>query len=150
MPAGSAPKGAGCGPCSDSILYRFMYSRLLPGAAETVYAEHLKPKPGVADEPTPGGQEALARFIAQVRDQTLDVPDSASRAGLPEMRAALERWGTVKSVAFIGMAGSSRWVQAPRSGPGTANASQTVEVSWNMFEVRHEQHISEWLGRSGS
>ena len=151
MPAGSAPNGRWLRTVQRFILYRFMYSRLLPGEAETVYEEHLKPKAGVADEPTPGGQEALARFMAQVRDQTLNVPDSASRAGLPEMRAALEKWGTVKSVAFTGIAGSSRWVRH-RVRPGTANASQTVEVSWSMFEVRHENNISEWLiavGRDG-
>ena len=151
MPAGSAPKGKWLRTVQRFILYRFMYSRLLPGAAEVVYAEHVKPKSGAADEPTPGGQEALLRFITQVRDQTLAVPDEASRKGLPELREALEKWGTIKSVAFVGLAGSSRWMRHPIS-PGAGNASQTVEVSWNMFEVRHEQRTSEWLvavGRDG-
>jgi periplasmic protein TonB len=151
MPSGTAPEGRWMRTVQRFILYRFMYSRLLPGEAETVYEEHLKPKPGVADEPTSGGQEALARFIAQVRDQTLIVPDSGSRAGLPELRSALEKWGAVKSVWFTGIAGSSRWVRH-RVRPGTASASQSVEVSWNMFEVRHENNTSVWLialGRDG-
>jgi protein TonB len=151
LPRGAAPDGKWLRTAQRFILYSFTYSRLEAGAAESVYAEHLKPKGGTADDVTPGGQEALIRFMAQVRGRMVESADEKARVALTRLREALEKWGAVKAVSFTGIAGSSRWVtQWSGSVGGTRRA---VEVSWNMFEVRHEHAVSEWLiavDRAGS
>jgi protein TonB len=144
LPPGSAPNGSWLRTVQRFILYRFTYSRLDARAAEDVYAEHLKPKPGANEEATPGGEEALTRFIAQVHDQTVDLSAGAPRGESEQMRVALAVWGALKSVSFTGIAGSSRWVRQ-RTRPDSSGAVAEVEVSWNMYEVRHENATSEWL-----
>jgi hypothetical protein len=41
--------------------------------------------------------------------------------------------------------GSSRWSRHGIKSRVAGGSAGTVEVSWNMFEVRHEKAISEWL-----
>jgi protein TonB len=143
MPAGTAPGGKWIPMVQRFVVYAFKYSRLAPGAQEQAFEENLKPKPATVEEATAGGQEALMRFIAQVRDQTFDVPDTASRADFVQLRAALEKWGPIKTVWFTGITGSNRWVQH-RVRPNTSGID-SVEVSWNRFEVRHQNATSVWL-----
>lgn len=152
LPAGSAPRGRWLRTAQRFVLYAFTFSRLDPDALNSVYAEHLKPKPGTDVEATPGVQEALARFIASVRGGTYAIPAGKVQAAFEELRATLEKWGEVKSIRFGGLAGSSRWT-THWSGPLAGVPRQTVEVSWSMFEVHHENAISEWLiavGHDGS
>jgi len=151
LPTGSPADGRWLRTVQRFILYQFTYTRLDARAAEDVYAEHQKPKGGAAEEATPGGEAALLRFIARVRDQTVDLAAGAPRDESEKMRAALAAWGAEKSVAFTGIAGSSRWVRQ-RTRPDSSGAVAEVEVSWNMYEVRHQNATSEWLAamdRSG-
>lgn len=127
------------------ILYQFMYSRLDAQAMQYVYGENLKPKSGTAEEETPGAREALLRFIAQVRDQTLDVRGGATEKDLAELRANLGKWGATKSVGFSGMVGSGRWLRQGIRPDLDRDGRRDVEVSWNSFEVRHENATCEWL-----
>ena len=143
--AGSAPDGTWVQTELRFILYRFTYSRIGDTAAERVYAEQVKS--GDKDEPTPGSQEAFTRFIADVRagNFTGDA-DVSAREEVAKMRAALEEWGEVQSIQFIGTAGSRRWMAYEVSPESSArSAHPRVEVSWNMFEVRHQHATSAWL-----
>lgn len=148
---GSPPDGLWVRTTQRFILYRYKYSRLEPRASEIAIDEFLKPRTGDPEEETPGSREALLQFISRVRDQAVEDPDRQSQKALEEMRAMLDQWGAVKSASFIGLAGSGRWM-AHRLRPGLGSAGDTVEVSWNMFEVRHENAASSWLvavGRDG-
>jgi TonB family protein len=145
LPAGSAPGGRWLRTEQRFILYQFMYSRLAVGAAESVYAEHLKPKPGTADEQTPASQGALLGFVARTRAGALTDPDAAERGRITQLRDALQAWGEVKAVRFIGVAGSNRWMSHEIRRDLARGAGRAVEVSWNMFEMRHEHGTSEWL-----
>lgn len=123
------------------ILYQFTYSRLDADAMEYVYAENLKPKGGAVEEATPGAIDALLRLIGQLRDGTFDSAGAIPAKDLAALRANLVDWGAVQSTTFMGIVGSARWLRhGTRGGAGAA-----VEVSWNSFEVRHENAISEWL-----
>jgi len=134
LPAGSAPDGAWVATEVRFVLYRFAYSRLGDDATDAVYDEEVKS--GAKDEQTPGSQEALARFIADVAAG--NVSDDTSDGEVARMRAALQEWGEVKSIRFTGTAGGPRWI--------THNLGrETVEVQWNKFEVHHERATSEWL-----
>jgi periplasmic protein TonB len=136
-PAAAAPSGTWVETELRFVLYRFAYSRLGEGAADSVYDEQVKP--GAADEATPGSQEALARFIADVSAGNFAAGlDHAARDELAKMRNALHEWGEVKSIHFTGTAGANRWMAYPVR-------QQSVEVSWNMFEVHHQHITSAWL-----
>jgi TonB family protein len=141
---GSAPRGRWLRTAQRFVLYAFTYSRLDAEAVNSMYAEHLKPKPGTDDEVTPGVQQALAGFMAAVRDGTFAIQDDKLRPAFAELRATLAKWGAVKSVRFSGLAGSNRWTRH-WSAPLAGATRREVEVSWNMFEVRHENATSEWL-----
>lgn len=145
LPPGSAPKGKWVQTMQRFILYRFKYSRLDPRASDIAIDEYLKPKTGDPEEETPGSREALLHFISQVRDQAIEAPDRETQKGLAEMRAILEQWGVAKSASFIGLAGSSRWMRHRLRPDLSASSEDTVEVSWAMFEVRHENGASAWL-----
>ena len=142
---GSAPRGKWLRTDQRFILYRFLYSRLEEGAADSVYSEHLKPKQGSTEEETPGSQQALVRFIAQLRAGAISDPGGPARAGIADLRATLEAWGPVKSVLFTGIVGNSRWMTHGTRRDASRATGRTVEVSWNMFEVRHERMASVWL-----
>ncbi len=131
---GQRPDGAWVATEVRFVLYRFAYSRLGDDATDAVYDEEVKS--GAKDEQTPGSQEALARFIADVAAG--NVSDDTSDGEVARMRAALQEWGEVKSIRFTGTAGGPRWI--------THNLGrETVEVQWNKFEVHHERATSEWL-----
>lgn len=143
MPAGSAPTGKWVRTGHRFIMYRFAYSRLDPGAAESVYLERMQPTPGVEEAATEGSQQALIGFIATVRAGAFAVPRGVPGSGVTGLRAALQQWGAVQSVQFDGIAGSSRWM---RFGAGTSDhIRRSIEVSWNMFKVRHDNAVSNWL-----
>jgi TonB family protein len=119
------------------IRYRFKYSRL-GGAADSVDVSEIKP---ATEEPTPGSKEALTRFISTVgAGEPVGGSGFLERSAVEKMRTALEEWGAVKSIRFTGTAGERRWeTYQPVEG------GHRVEVGWNMFEVRHQHAIIEWL-----
>ena len=144
-PPGSAPNGTWAQTELRFIRYRFTYSRIGDGAADAVYEQEVKT--GAMDEPTPGSQEALTRFMADVSAGAFTGElDVAARDEIGKVRAALAEWGEVESIQFTGTAGAHRWMAYPiRPGSGLRVIHPTVEVSWNMFEVRHQRGTSEWL-----
>ena len=144
-PRGSGPNGWWIQTELRFVLYQFTYSRIGDTAAERVYGEQVKA--GEKDEATPGSQEAVARFIAEVKGGVFTgEPDTSVRDDVARLRTALQEWGEVLSIQFIGTAGARRWMAYPVSGvSGAAQARPTVEVSWNMFEVRHRHGTSAWL-----
>lgn len=123
------------------IYYRVKYSRLAGGAADTVHVAEVRP---ASEQPTPGSQDALQRFISAVSSGSLPpASDFAERTQYRKMRDALDEWGDVKSIEFTGMAGEQKWTAyRTRSESGSG---PTVEVGWNMFEVRHQHATTEWL-----
>jgi protein TonB len=144
MPQGAAPNGAWVASELRFILYRFTYSRLDNDATEGLYVEEVKV--GAADEAAPGSQEALGRFIAEMRAGNLaGNAAGANRSEVAKMRAALEEWGEVQSIRFTGSAGGPQWLgyEVEKNRPG--HLRPTVEVRWNMFEVLHQNTTSEWL-----
>lgn len=141
---GSAPNGKWLRTAQRFVTYPFTYSRLDADADKGLYEEHLKPKPGKAEEAAPGAREALVRFIEAVRNQSIEEVNEKQRTALTELAAKLQKWGAIKAVLFSGLAGSSQWVSV-WTRPERGNARRNVEVSWNMFEVQHEHAISEWL-----
>jgi periplasmic protein TonB len=145
LPAVAAANGTWVKTDLRFVLYQFSYSRLEPGVTDSVYADQINPRPGTAEEATPGSEDALLRFVAAVRDGTYSDGDSTTRDQLAQMRAVLERWGKVQSAEFTGTVYGGRWMsyRIPRDFPG--RMAPTVEVSWNMFEVRHADATSEWL-----
>jgi protein TonB len=142
---GAPPEGKWVRTMQRFILYRFQYSRLDPRASDSVMEEYMKPKGGVLEEETAGGREALLRFITEVREQAVEDPDRDTQKGLVEMRAILEQWGAVKSASYTGLVGSSRWMRHRVRQDLAGSGDGTVEVSWNMYEVRHENSVSAWL-----
>jgi protein TonB len=152
LPEGSPAGGRWLRTAQRFVLFAITYSRLDVGAAESVYEEHLKPKPGKLDDVTPGSEAALIRFMSQVRSGTIDTAEQKTRATLAELSKTLEKWGAVKEVSFNGIVGSNRWV-TQWSKPEADGTRRAVEVNWSMFEVRHEHAMSEWLiavDRAGS
>ena len=144
VPPSTAPDGVWVKTEQRFILYRFRYSRLGDKSADSVDVETIQPASDVA---TPGSQEALTRFMAEVAAGTLTGnADFAGRLELQKMRSALDDWGAVKSIHFTGIAGPSTWT-AYRVRPGAADgyAAPTVEVRWNLFEVQQEHATTEWL-----
>jgi len=139
-----APAGRWLRTAQRFILYQFTYSRLDAEAMEFVYGENLKPKPGAGETATPGSQDALLRFMAQVRDPAFDPRGAVSARELAALRANLGRWGATKSVEFMGIVGSGQWLRHGIN-PALRAGRDTVELSWNMFEVRHENATSQWL-----
>jgi TonB family protein len=140
-----APEGKWVQTMQRFILYRFQYSRLDPGASDSVMEEYMKPKGGVLEEETPGGRDALLRFITQVLGQAVEDPDPATQKRLVDMREILEQWGAVKSASYTGLVGSSRWMRHRIRQDLVGGGEGSVEVSWNMYEVRHEKSVSAWL-----
>lgn len=151
-PRGSAPDGTWVQTELRFVLYQFTYSRIGDTAADRVYGEQIKA--GAKDDPTPGSQEAFIRFIADVKAGTfIGASDAALRDEVSKMRGALEEWGDVQSIQFIGTAGERRWMAYQTSAPDRHDSHSTVEVSWNMFEVHHQHATSAWLiavGRDGT
>jgi len=139
-----SPSGRWLRTAQRFILYQFTYSRLDAAAVEFVYSENLKPKPGAGEDSTPGSEQALLRFMAQLRDPAFDARGAVSRRELTELRANLAKWGATKSVQFMGIVGSGPWLSAGTN-PALGGGRDTVELSWNMFEVRHESATSQWL-----
>ena len=145
LPAGAAANGTWVKTDLRFVLYQFSYSRLAPGVTDSVYADQVNPRPGAAEEATPGSKDALLRFVAAVRDGTYSDGDSATHDQIAQMRAVLQRWGEVQSAEFTGTVYGGRWMsyRLPQDFPG--HLAPMVEVSWNMFEVRHSDATSEWL-----
>ena len=147
LPAGSAPHGAWAQTELRFVHYRFVYSLIGDNAADGLHSEE-QVKGGVADAEEPGTEEAFKRFIAAVSAGTFTGnPDPEARAEVTKMRAALAEWGEVRSIQFTGAPGTSRWMSYPvqSTAPQVRRIRPTVEVTWSMFEVRHEHGISEWL-----
>jgi protein TonB len=142
---GSAPNGTWGETEVQFVLYRFTYSRLGSRAVDGVYAEQVKT--GTVDEATPGSEVALRRFIADVLSGAVTGdPDPEVREQIVSMRKVLAEWGEVKSMQFTGGVAGRAWVAydikpAFRSDQPAA----TVEVRWDMYEVRHQRATSEWL-----
>ncbi len=144
MPSGSAPGGAWVATEVRFILYRYTYSRLGAQTPESLYVEEVKA--GARDEEMPGGQEALARFIADVTAGNLPRDTGDTTGGdVAEMRSALEEWGKVQSIRFTGTAGGPRWIARETAAQSRSDPTAMIEVHWNKFEVRHEHATSEWL-----
>jgi periplasmic protein TonB len=138
LPPSMGPDGVSVTTEQRFILYRLRYSRLGDKAADSVDVEEVQ---GPADQVTPGSQQALRRFIDQVRAGTFsEDPDFAERIELGKMREALQEWGAVKSMHFTGTAGPQRWTAYRVRSTGAS-----VEVKWNLFEVVHEHATTEWL-----
>jgi protein TonB len=120
-------------------LYRFTYSRIGEQAADRIPEEQVKT--GATELATPGGEAALRRFIGDLNGGNL----GAGQRDIAKIRAALNEWGAVKSVQFTGGVGDHGWGKYDvtpefRGGQGRS----TVEVRWDMYEVRHEHGTSEW------
>lgn len=145
LPAGPAANGTWVKTDLRFVLYQVSYSRLAPGVTDSVYADQVNPRPGAAEEATPGSKDALLRFVAAVRDGTYSDGDSATRDQIVQVRAALQEWGEVRSVQFTGAAYGSRWMRYPIRQDFPGRIAPTVEVVWNMFEVRYAHVVSEWL-----
>jgi hypothetical protein len=145
MPSGSAPDGKWVRTSQLFVAYRFMYTRLEAGAEQSVYTERLQPRPGAEEEATAGSEEALLRFITQVRAGSLADAGRPSPAGIAGLRAALGEWGPVKSVRFSGIAANTRWKEHAVRQDAASSGQRTVAVSWSMFEVRHQNATSQWL-----
>jgi protein TonB len=143
VPEASVPGGLWVTTEQRFIFYRFKYFRLADRAAEAVSVGAVQP---ATNQMTPGSLEALRRFIGQVSAGTFDEADLQGRAELRKMREALEDWGAVQSIEFTGTAGPRSWT-AYRVRPDEREglSGSTVEVKWNLFEVRHQNATTEWL-----
>ena len=143
LPPGVAQNGLEFETELRFILYLFQFTLIGRGAADAVYQEQLKS--GTPDEATPGSQEALQKFITEVGAGTyLGEVDRDSRVEIAKMRAALEEWGAVLSIKFVGVGGNTRWMTY-RTGPPLMPTPATVQVSWNIFDIVHENSKSTWL-----
>ena len=133
------------------VLYAFKYSRLGEGAADALGEEYTKT--GVPDEMTPGSQQALQEFITEVGTGSyLGESDKSTQVEIAKMRVALAKWGEVKAIRFTGMPSPTRWMSYA-AGPVVHGKRTAVEVSWNNFEIQHDNAKSTWLvaiGRDGS
>lgn len=139
-PEASVPGGLWVKTEQRFLYYRFRYSRLGDKATEKVDVQAVQP---ARDEMIPGSEQALQRFIHEVGTGAFtDHSSAVARGALEKMRDALEEWGAVESILFTGRAGPRQWV-AYRVRPGAGEG--TVEVKWNLFEVKQQNATSEWL-----
>ena len=145
MARGSAPGGAWGETELRFVLYRFTYSRLGARALDDVRGEQVRS--GAIDEATPGSDAVLKRFIADVRSGALTGDaDADTLKEVARLRAALGEWGDVKSLQYTGGVAGRGWIPydiKPAFRAGQPKA--TVEVHWDMYEVRHQHATSEWL-----
>ena len=140
---GSAPEGTWGETELRFTLYRFTYSRLSARALDEAGAERVRS--GALDEATPGSEAALKRFIADVLSGAITGdPDSQTRSEVTRLKVALREWGEVKSVQFTGGAAPGSWARSDVN-PEFRDAEPSVEVHWDMYEVRHQHAKSEWL-----
>ena len=125
-------------------LYRFTYSRIGERPADRVPGEQVKV--GATEVATPGGEAALRRFIDDLKSANVPGAQGGSaRDEIAKIRSALDEWGAVKAVQFSGGVGDHGWTTYDikpefRDSQGRG----TVEVRWDMYEVRHEHGTSEW------
>jgi protein TonB len=140
---GSAPNGTWGEVELRFVLYRITYSRIGGRALDSVSGEQARS--GAKDEPTPGADAALKRFIADVRSGAISGdPDAQTRGEVDKLRAALNEWGDVKSLQFSGGGAERSWVPYEIK-PAFRVGMPNVEVRWDMYEVRHQHATSEWL-----
>ena len=125
-------------------LYRFEYSRIGERPADRVPGEQATA--GASEVATPGGEAALRRFIDVLKSGNVPGAQSGSaRSDVAKIRSALDEWGAVRSIQFSGGVGDHGWSTYDikpefRDSPGPA----TVEVRWDLYEVRHEHGTSVW------
>lgn len=140
---GSAPEGTWGETELRFTLYRFTYSRLSAQALDEASAERVRS--GASDEAAPGSEAALKRFIADVLSGAITGdPDPQTRSEVTRLKAALREWGEVKSVQFSGGAAPGSWARSDVN-PQFRDAEASVEVHWDMYEVRQQHATLEWL-----
>ena len=140
---GSAPNGTWGETELRFVLYRFTYSRLGARAMDGVYGEQVRA--GAVDEATPGSEAALKRFMTDVLSGAVTGdPDPDTQREVEKLRTVLREWGDVKSLQFTGGLAERSWVPYEIR-PAFRSSQATVEVRWDMFEVRHAHATSEWL-----
>jgi periplasmic protein TonB len=131
------------------VLYPFVFSRV----AEQPLEEQIKA--GVTEEATAGGATGLRHFIQTFSGAGFaeGAPSHASRE-IGKLRDALEAWGPVQAVEFKAAFGDHRWSRydiKPQYRTGTTG--NTVDLRWDIYEVRHERGTSLWriaLDRNGT
>lgn len=135
------------------ILYPFVFSRVSEQWMDRAPDEQVKA--GVTEVATGGGDVGLRRFIQDFSGAGLvDASTRDPGSDTAKFRAALNEWGPVQAVEFKAAYGDHQWRPygiKPQYRTGTTG--NTVDLRWDVYEVRHERGTSLWrvgLDRNGT
>jgi protein TonB len=133
------------------ILYPFTFSRVSEESMQQVRGEQVKT--GVSEAATTGGDVGLRRFIQDFSGAGLaDAGNPGNQTA--KFRAELEKWGAVQAVEFKASFGDHQWSRYEIKPQFRTGASgNTVDLRWDIYEVRHERGTSLWrvaLDRNGT
>jgi protein TonB len=134
-------------------LYRYSVSRIVDRPLDLVPPGQILN--AARETPVPGGEQALRALMEDIRSGDPDSFDAPwSRDDMRRMKEALAGWGEEHAVQFKGAAAGNRWRSYEiRPEFRNGNARQTVELRWDVYQVSHDQGVSEWriaLDRNGT
>jgi protein TonB len=125
-------------------LFSLNFSKLDEAAAQLASVEHTRL--GNRESPAPGGEQALRRFIAEVRAANpAREPSPIQQVQMARIKQALARWGAVRLIRFTGSVADAAWRACPvKSEYRAPDSPATVEVRWDLYEVTHAKGTSLW------
>jgi periplasmic protein TonB len=125
-------------------LFSLSFSKLDETEAQLAAVEHTRV--GSKENPAPGGEQALRRFIDYVRGANpAREPSPVQQIQMARIKHALARWGAVRLVRFTGSVADAAWRACPiKPEYLTRDTPPSVEVRWDLYEVTHAKGTSFW------
>lgn len=125
-------------------LFSLNFTKLDEAEAQLASVEHTRL--GNRESPAPGGEQALRRFIDEMREANPAREVSPVQARqIAHIKEALAHWGAVRLVRFTGSVADAVWRACPiKSEYRERDAPPSVEVRWDLYEVTHVKGTSFW------
>jgi len=125
-------------------LFSLNFSKLDEAQLELAAVEHTRL--GGKESPAPGGEQALRRFISDLRVANPErEPSPTQQYQMARIKQALARWGAVRLVRFTGSVADAVWRACPiKPEYRSHDAPSAVEVRWDLYEVTHAKGTSFW------
>lgn len=125
--------------------FSFGFSRLGDRLARVATGSHPH---GKRAERTGGHEPVVHSVIEHLQSGTPEhTLDSHAAAAQQALTAALQWWGPVTRVAYVGFNGNPEWrTYAIKREDRPASRHSSVAVRWEIYEVSHEAHTSLWKG----
>jgi len=125
-------------------LFSIGFSKLDESGVQLASVEHTRV--GNRENPTPGGEQALRRFIDYVhKANPAREPSPGQQRQMTRIKQALAAWGAVRLVRFTGSVADAAWRTCPIKSEYLGRGVPTsVEVRWDLYEVTHARGTSFW------